>query len=154
MSEDILQRLQQAHRQIAGLEETASPGPWSTGWSGDPEAEGKDQAGPLSIVSPNNGGVAKCEPVPTGHASHWDQVEANASFISACRPGPPDYLSRLLADAHAEIERLREAVDELETPLDCGHPRQCLSEHARDDLYPHPHCQWCVEVKETREGKR
>jgi hypothetical protein len=90
---------------IRQRERAATPTPWTAGWSGDPDDQGKDDAGPIDIVSTWRGGVARCSPSPTGHASTWDQVEANAAFIAHARQDIPALL--------AEIDRLRALSSEL-----------------------------------------
>ena len=72
-----------------------TPGPWIAGWSGDPDTQGADKAGPINVVSVGRGAVAECRPIPSGHASTWEVVEANA---------------RLIAKAPEMLDLLRECV--------------------------------------------
>ncbi len=80
-----------------------TPGPWIAGWSGDSDTEGKDEGGPLNIIAVGRGGVAVCEPIPTGHASTWEIVEANAHLIAAA--------PELLAKCHKIVEWLTKLAD-------------------------------------------
>lgn len=96
---------------LVELDKAATQGPWFAGWGGDPEIEGKDEAGPINIVSPYRGGVASCEPIPSGDASTWDKVEANANFIAALRNAAPSLLSELVS-LRKELADLKEDVQD------------------------------------------
>lgn len=60
-----------------------TPGPWIAGWAGEPDTQGKDEAGPIHILAVGRGGIARCSPIPGAHASTWPIVRSNARLIAA-----------------------------------------------------------------------
>lgn len=88
----------------------ATPGNWIAGWSGDPDWQSLDDAGPINVVAaPSLGGVATCYPTG-GHVKTWDQAMANAKFIANARADVADLLD--------EVERLTERVSVMSEFLD------------------------------------
>ncbi len=66
------------------------PGPWSAGWWGDPDEEGKDDAAPFGIVSFNHGLVCDFpHPKESKHRTEygpwfydtWEEIESVAKRI-------------------------------------------------------------------------